>query len=302
MANPQPIQVLANAGALTSEGTFYLDAGCDVVVCTTFLAWVPAPAIGGGPPLAGLSTFQLLWAFGSRLRTAPAPAVVGAVRGASAFTLRISAAAWGRVLDELVLAGVFSGGPIDNYEELQLLIESAVFPTPANVYISDADLALGQPFTLPNGNGAAAVNARAMLAQVRYLSLATVALLEDASTSTPWKAVVTVCVCVGGCLTSASRVDETSHMQDFAALFRARRPECTTDGALARALRTLSSDVRLPLELRPDILTPDALAEAAIDGLNYQSAARRTGIEERRVHLLVREVRYRTHSTALLAP
>ena len=297
MANPQPIQVLANAGALTSEGTFYLDAGCDVVVCTTFLAWVPAPAIGGGPPLAGLSTFQLLWAFGSRLRTAPAPAVVGAVRGASAFTLRISAAAWGRVLDELVLAGVFSGGPIDNYEELQLLIESAVFPTPANVYISNADLALGQPFTLPNGNGAAAVNARAMLAQVRYLSLATVALLEDASTSTPWKAVVTVCVCVGGCLTSASRVDETSHMQDFAALFRARRPECTTDGALARALRTLSSDVRLPLELRPDILTPDALAEAAIDGLNYQSASRRTGIEERRVHLLVREVCCRTHST-----
>ena len=98
MANPQPIQVLANAGALTSEGTFYLDAGCDVVVCTAFLAWVPAPAIGGGPPLAGLSTFQLLWAFGSRLRTAPAPAVVGAVRGASAFTLRISAAAWGRAM------------------------------------------------------------------------------------------------------------------------------------------------------------------------------------------------------------
>ena len=98
------------------------------------------------------------------------------------------------------------------------------------------------------------------------------------------------------------RVDETSHMQDFAALFRARRPECTTDGALARALRTLSSDVRLPLELRPDILTPDALAEAAIDGLNYQSASRRTGIEERRVHLLVREVCCRTHSTDSLAP
>ena len=141
MANLQPIHVLA--GALTSEGTFYLDAGCEVVVSTAFLSWVPSPAIGGGPPLAGLSTFQLLWAFGSRMRTASAPAVVAAVRGASALTLRISAAAWGRVFDELVLAGVFSGGPIGNYEELQQLIEGAVFPTPANLQISDADLALG---------------------------------------------------------------------------------------------------------------------------------------------------------------
>jgi hypothetical protein len=78
---------------------------------------------------------------------------------------------------------------------------------------------------------------------------------------------------------------------DFAALFRARRPECTAeDGALARALRNIASDVRLPKELRPDTLTSDALAEAAIDGLNYQSSDRRPGIEERRVSLLVREV------------
>ena len=79
-------------------------------------------------------------------------------------------------------------------------------------------------------------------------------------------------------------------MQEFAALFRARRPESTNDGALARALKNIATEVRLPPELRPALLTLDALAEATIDGLNYQSPERRQGIEERRVSLLVREV------------
>ena len=57
MANPQPpIVVQAHAGPITSDGTFYLylDAGCIVVVKTPFLHWVPAPAVGGGPPRSGL--------------------------------------------------------------------------------------------------------------------------------------------------------------------------------------------------------------------------------------------------------
>ena len=268
MANPQPIVVHAHGGALTPEGTFYLDAGCIVVTSTAFLAWEPAPAVGGGPLRAGLGTSQLLYAFGAKLRSATAPAAVAAVRGASPFTLRLSAATWGRILDELVLAGVFNGGSISDYAELQKKIESAVIPTPANLHIADADLALGQAFTLPGGNGAAAVRSRELLAIVRYLSLSTVALLEDSSSNTPWKALITLCACMGPCLTSASRLDETSHLHDFAALFKARRPECTTDGALARALKNISSDIRLPPELRPEVLTPDALAEASIDGLS----------------------------------
>jgi hypothetical protein len=298
MANPQPpIVVQAHGNAITSDCTFYLDAGCIVVVKTPFLHWVPSPAVGGGPPQAGLGTFQLLYAFGARLRSAAAPAVVAAVRGASPFTLRLSAAAWSRIFDELVLAGIFdSAGAIEDYDELQGLIESAIYPTPANLHIADADLALGQAFTLPNGNGAAAVRNRELLAQVRFVHLSTVALLEDVNARSPWKALTTLIACVGPCLTNASRMDETSHVQDFASLFRSRRPECTTDGALARALRTITSDVRLPHELRPATLSPTALAEAAMDGLNYQSMDRRPGIEERRVDVMVRKVR------ALLAP
>ena len=79
MANPQPIVVHAHGGALTPEGTFYLDAGCIVVTSTAFLAWEPAPAVGGGPPRAGLGTSQLLYAFGAKLRSATAPAAVAAV-------------------------------------------------------------------------------------------------------------------------------------------------------------------------------------------------------------------------------
>ena len=293
MANPQPpVGVHAHAGPITSDCTFCLDAGCIVVVKTPFLHWVPAPGVVGGPPRAGLGTFQLLYAFGARLRSAAAPAVVAAVRGASPFTLRLSGAAWSRIFDELVLAGIFNGaGMIEDYEELQGLIESAIYPTPTNLHITDADLALGQAFALPVGNGAAAVQGRALLTQVRFLHLATVALLEDVNARNPWKTLTTLIACVGPCLTNASRMDETSHVQDFASLFRSRRPECTTDGALARALRTITSDVRLPYELRPATLSPTALAEAAMDGLNYQSMERRPGIEERRVDVLVRKVR-----------
>ena len=280
----------AHAGPITAECSFYLDAGCDVVVTTAFLSWEPAPALGAGPPRAGLSTCQLLYAFGAKLRTAPPPAVGGAVRTASCFTLRLNAAAWSRILTELVLAGVFAGGNVTDYDELQQLIERATFPNPANLHITDADVALGQPFIIPGGAGAAAVETRRLLSLVRYLHLATVGLLEDLHSRSPWRALITLAACVGPCLTSASRADEVSHIQDFAALFRARRPECTTDGALARALKNIASDVRLPRELRPDVFTLDALAEAAMDGLNYQTLERRPGIEERRVLLLVREV------------
>ena len=92
------IVVHAHAGPITAGCSFFLDAGCEVVVNTTFLGWEPAPAVGGGPPRAGLCTFQLLNAFGARLRSAPLPAAVGAVRAASCFTLRLNAAAWSRIL------------------------------------------------------------------------------------------------------------------------------------------------------------------------------------------------------------
>jgi hypothetical protein len=290
MAGIPPVAVHAPGGALTNDSPLYLDAGCDVVTTTAFLSWDPAPAVGAGPPRAGLGTFQLLYAFGATLRTAPPPAVVGAVRAASPFTLRLNDAAWSRILTEFVASGIFMNGPIADYTALQELIEGASIPNPANLHISAADLVAGQPFIIPAGNGGGAVRARRMLEPVRFIHLASVALLEDINSRSPWKAVVTLVACVGPCLTHASRIDETSHMQEFAALFRARRPESTNDGALARALKNIATEVRLPPELRPALLTLDALAEATIDGLNYQSPERRQGIEERRVSLLVREV------------
>ena len=301
MAGIPPVVVHAHGGPITNESTFYLDAGYDVVVHTAFLGWAPAPAVGGGPPRAGLATLQLLYAFGARLHTAPLPAVVGAVLASSPFTLRLNAAAWSRILTELVAGSVFAGGSISDHTELQRLVDEAALPNPANLQVTDADLAAGQAFNIPGGDGAAAANQRRLLQPVRFLHLATVALLQDSQARSPWKAVATLAACVGPCLTTPSRLDETSHVQEFAALFKARRPESTTDGALARALKNIVSEVRLPPELRPDLLTLDALAEAAIDGLNYQSQDRRQGIEERRVRLLVREVTTR-HPPCQITP
>jgi hypothetical protein len=75
---------------------------------------------------------------------------------------------------------------------------------------------------MPGGAGAAAVETRRLLSLVRYLHLATVGLLEDLHSRSPWRALITLVACVGPCLTAASRADEVSHVQDFAALFRAR--------------------------------------------------------------------------------
>ena len=219
----------------------------------------------------------------------------------SPFTLRLNAAAWSRILTELVAGSVFAGGSISDHTELQRLVDEAALPNPANLQVTDADLAAGQAFNIPGGDGAAAANQRRLLQPVRFLHFATVALLQDSQARSPWKAVATLAACVGPCLTTPSRLDETSHVQEFAALFKARRPESTTDGALARALKNIVSEVRLPPELRPDLLTLDALAEAAIDGLNYQSQDRRQGIEERRVRLLVREVTTR-HPPCQITP
>ena len=131
---------------------------------------------------------------------------------------------------------------------------------------------------------------REALTPLRFLSIATVGSLELRDDPMPWAVVAALQGIMGEFLTENSRVDEMSNVQTFAALFRRYHSECATDGALARALRFVLSDIRLPLSMEPHSVDSEELFTAAVDGFNYHDATRREHIEERRVRLILDDV------------
>ena len=108
MAAAAPINVQSPAGGPTANCPIYLPANSDVVAATHCLDWQPAPAAPGGAARVQLSTFQATKAFLPRCSISRTPADLAAAGNVSALTIRLTDAAWSRILTEYQAAGVFT--------------------------------------------------------------------------------------------------------------------------------------------------------------------------------------------------
>ena len=105
--------ILATVSLLPdANGPVVLPAAASLVTRTAFLGWQPAAAGAGGVAQVFLGTWQMLKAFGARLSASQLPADLAASRNVGPLTVKLSGAAWTRILNEYLasnlLAATFS--------------------------------------------------------------------------------------------------------------------------------------------------------------------------------------------------
>ena len=287
MAAAAPVVVQSPAGAPTADCPLFLPANSDVVSATPCLDWQPAPAGPGGAARVQLASFQMIKAFLPRCRISRAPADGNAAGAVSALTIRLTDAAWSRILTEYQAAGIFtrmSNAVQDLHDNLQ----ETTFPNPASLELIAGDWRAADPFVMPNGNGAAAVNLRRDLTPIRFLSLLRITVVEDASSPLPLGLLAAIVGALGPCLTQASRRAETATVQLTAATLRLHlAPTAPTDALLARKTPPFVKAKLLPHPLRSHGVAEEDLREELEDGIEYKSSNQgRLAVEEKRVHLL----------------
>ncbi len=256
-----------------------------LVVATPFLPWQAAPAVGaGGPTRASLATYQMVKAFGTRCKVSRLPADLTAARAAHLLNLCLTAGFWSRVLTAIRDAGLANGIPIADIRGLRARLRGLNIP-PNQLLVVAADWSLAPAFVIPQGAGAAALATRASLTDIRFLSLASIPLLEQNEDPVePWAIIGELAGAFGAVLTQAARADEIGTLQTAAAHLKAYQPRVIADGPLATGLRTFVANNQLPVLLRSASLDSVDLADDLLDGLRYR--AERAAVEEKRIHLL----------------
>ena len=275
---------------MTDASPICFDPALPCVVLTPFLKWRPAPAGPAGAARVCLFFSEWLAAFGGRLRCGPAAADRAAAAMVNVLTLRLTEDRVRRWMATLQAANVFSAAHnLRKRKDIHRVISTATLP-PAEADVLAADYSEGAQFNIPQGQGAQAQQVRALMQPIRFIAMATVSFLEQSQQPMPWSAVAELQGILGQCFTFASRADELSQVQTFAAHFRHYHAECTSDATLARALRNIESDIRLPSAMENGCADTEELYSAAIDGIDYHNLTRRDQIEERRIRLLLSEV------------
>ena len=249
-------------------------AGLPLVGATSFLRWAPAPAVRGGAPRASLATCVMLVAFARRCSISRALGDPARFANANLLRIGLSAAAWCRVLGELLVSGLL-GCAFADLPQLRAAIDSLTIMTPANLVLHPPDLQLGEALTaLPPG--------------MNYLSLVSVVELEVDGVA-PWSVIVDLAGALGHCLTRAARNAPGAHVRLAAAIISAgiRRSyslDAGDDYALAGSLRDGVRCARLPILLLPAGADSEELFAALRDAFRYyRSDADRCAVEQSRV-------------------
>ena len=86
---------------------------------------------------------------------APFPALLWIRHAVNVLTVRLTDAAWSRILTELLAAQVFAQ-TANSLDELHTFMKGATIPTPANLGLVAGDWHNAEAFTMPGGTGAAA--------------------------------------------------------------------------------------------------------------------------------------------------
>ena len=135
-AVPQPVMVGSPIGAPTADCPIYLDANSPVVLATPCLNWQPAPAGPGGQARMQLMTFQAVSAFLPPCSTSRTAVDQAAANAVNVLTVRLTDAAWSRILTELLAAQVFAQ-TANSLDELHTFMKGATIPTPANLEMAE---------------------------------------------------------------------------------------------------------------------------------------------------------------------
>ena len=130
--------ILATVSLLPdANGPVVLPAAASLVTRTAFLGWQPAAAGAGGVAQVFLGTWQMLKAFGARLSASQLPADLAASRNVGPLTVKLSGAAWTRILNEYLASNLLAATFSSRAELLDALLGLAI-ATPANLSIITA--------------------------------------------------------------------------------------------------------------------------------------------------------------------
>ena len=283
------VVVTSPAGAVTPESPIWLQANESIVTDTqSFIDWQPAPADAAGAARVSINTFQAVKAFLPRCRLSRNAADIAAATPVNVLVVRFEDAFWSRILTELKASGAFAVA-LSELGSLHDAISSVAITNPANLEVVAAEWRAAQAFVIPGGGGAAAVAARAALAQVRFLSLLSVVRLENAAAICPFAPICTIVGILGPCLTQPARQSEISSVRLIADVFRSLQPAAPppSDGALAMRAATFLPSQRLPFPFQAVGVGEAELRMEFEDGVEYnRSADGRRLVEEKRVLLL----------------
>ena len=150
MAAAAPVVVQSPAGGPTAECPVYFLANEDAVNATPCLDWQPAPAGPGGAARVQLATHQAVKAFLPRCRIFRTPADWAAASTVDVLVVRLTDAAWTRVVTELKAAGVFAK-VVHSVQDLHDELQEATIPNPANLELVAGDWRAAGAFALPGG-------------------------------------------------------------------------------------------------------------------------------------------------------
>ena len=224
--------------------------------------------------------------FGPVLRISRVPADLAAARTQSSLGIGFTDAAWSRFLTafELALIARFALAPLAADEHPDAVMAALVFNPATDVEVIAGDWSPGQPHAPTRGPGAAAIATSASLAQIRFLSLVSPAMVESAG-PLPGLHFAMLVGAMGECGLQAARLPETCAVQLFAGHFAIG----ASDARQARSLSALLKSYTLPLSMRRPLFDPDALLGELEDGAELrQGAAGVAAVEERRILLLAR--------------
>jgi len=273
-----------------------LPAGHPLVAATLFLAWVAVPAVGGAAAGArvALATCQMLAAFSRRCRCSRIPADQPRFLVVTLLRLGLTAAAWDRILGELVASGLLRA-TFASLQQLHAAIDTLTIATPANLVVGAGDLQLGEPLALPapavggRRRGSAPMAAPALPpAVLSFLDLASILELELPGGS-PWAVIDRLAGMLGPCLTVASRAQPSSCVQLAAACLAGNirlsyAVAAGDDHSVAGNLRDYVHANRLPERFQPRGVEWTELRTAARDAFLYgRSVDGRRTVEQSRI-------------------
>ena len=125
MAAPAaPVNVVDPPGPATPDNPILVDANDEVVTNLPWVNWQPAAAAGGMARVS-LTQAEALSTFAIKCKTNRTPADLAAMGPINPITLRLTAAAWSKILTA-VRDGGLAGRTLNILEELHAYIKSSV--------------------------------------------------------------------------------------------------------------------------------------------------------------------------------